>query len=186
MSLSLSAILFLNRKIQEVLQNPQASPRSLTPVLRWHLQTLSESWLSPEESEMSTHRTPQLLPTPQECQPETVYSHVSQGRYTYNLSGFLISPKRMWQTALPPLCWLWWCLPCFPSLAHSSLNSAPTSVFNCHFISPLSAWQPTIMHLFYYLVSYWSCDSFLTFTDCNITPFLYFLFSPPAPSTFNF
>lgn len=66
-------------------------------------------------------------------------------------------------------------------------GSVSPLVFNCHSgISPLSAWQPTITHLFYYLVSHPELVSHaLTFLAVTNSSF-YLPSSPTASSPLNF
>lgn len=86
-----------------------------------------------------------------------------------------------------PLCWLLGFLPLFFHLAHSSLAEP----LGCIQLS--LQYQPTVCLATHYyalilLLGFlpWSCDSFLTFTDSNITPLPFFPSPQPAPSTFNF
>lgn len=81
------------KKSRRGLQNPKHHP-VLTPVLRCYLQTLS----SPDCPQRSRRCQPigphSTTHYPSRSANLRLSDHVSQGRYTYNLSGFLISPKK--------------------------------------------------------------------------------------------
>lgn len=113
------------------------------------------------------------IPRPRQCKPLTgpssndpppqnpaprLSDHVSQTKYPGNFSGCLIPPKttRHIPGAPLPLCVGFYSFFLYfspsPTLPCGSVSPL---AFSCHSgISPLSAWQPTITHLFYYLVSY--------------------------------
>ena len=185
MSLPLSAIPFLNRRIKEIQQNPQTSPcchscTSLTPA------NFVKSRLSPRRVREVNPQDPIVPLTTPPGVPISDCLIMFPRESTHNLSGFLISPKTKWQTALPICVGFYDFFLCFsisptlPLLSPPAVSIVTLVLAHCLPGNPLLCtyfitWFPTLILWFISNLS-----------NCNITPLPFFPSSPPAPSTFNF